>query len=137
MGRDIVAKNHKIRANDSGEELVRVQSFVSVTPGNRARNPLALSSLYITTKQLVWLSDVDRAMGYTVDFFSLSLHAISTDLDSYPLPVFILRLKLKMMKIIKSEDSDSNCNKVLNLSKVTKMRIIGKGAGDNRIGRLL
>jgi nucleotide-sensitive chloride channel 1A len=37
-------------------------------------------------RQVVWLSDVDRAKGYAVDFLSLSLHAISTDPEAYPSP---------------------------------------------------
>lgn len=37
-------------------------------------------------RQVVWLSDVDRAKGYAVDFLSLSLHAVSRDPEAYPSP---------------------------------------------------
>lgn len=47
----------------------------------------------------MWLSDVDRANGYAVDFLSLSLHAVSRDPEAYPSPciytqVFLLFLFL-------------------------------------------
>lgn len=34
----------------------------------------------------MWLSDVDRAKGYAVDFLSVSLHAVSRDPEAYPSP---------------------------------------------------
>lgn len=37
-------------------------------------------------RQVVWLSDSDRAKGYAVDFISLSLHAVSRDPEAYPSP---------------------------------------------------
>lgn len=69
---------------DIGEELMHVQPGVSIVLGSRP--PESPGTLYITTKQLVWLSDVDRTRGYAVDFFSLSLHAVSRDPEAYPSP---------------------------------------------------
>jgi len=69
---------------DNGEELMHELPGVAVVLGNRA--PESPGTLYISTKQVVWLSDVDRAKGYAVDFLSLSLHAISTDPEAYPSP---------------------------------------------------
>ncbi|KAE8663985.1 Chloride conductance regulatory protein ICln [Hibiscus syriacus] len=54
---------------DKGEELVHVQPSVSVSLGNRA--PESPGTLYITTRQVAWLSDLDGAKGYAVDFLSL------------------------------------------------------------------
>lgn len=47
---------------------------------------VVLSLLMGFCRQVVWLSDVDRAKGYAVDFLSLSLHAISRDPEAYPSP---------------------------------------------------
>lgn len=35
---------------------------------------------------MIWLSDVDRAKGYAVDFLSVSLHAVSRDPEAYSSP---------------------------------------------------
>lgn len=37
-------------------------------------------------RRLVWLSDEDVHKGYAVDFYSLSMHAISRDVEAYPQP---------------------------------------------------
>ncbi|KAM1053907.1 hypothetical protein FF1_001367 [Malus domestica] len=50
------------------------------------RPPESSGTLYISTKQVVWLSDVDREKGYTVDFLSISLHAVSRDSEAYTSP---------------------------------------------------
>jgi hypothetical protein len=47
---------------------------------------VVLSMLMGFCRQVIWLSDVDRAKGYAVDFLSLSLHAISRDPEAYPSP---------------------------------------------------
>ncbi|OMO98046.1 Nucleotide-sensitive chloride conductance regulator [Corchorus olitorius] len=110
---------------DNGEELVHVQPSVSVALGNRA--PESPGTLYITTKQVVWLSEVDRAKGYAVDFLSLSLHAVSTDPESYPSPCIYTQIETGDDED-NSEDSDSDCNEVLDLAKVTEMRLIPSDA---------
>lgn len=37
-------------------------------------------------RRVVWLSDAEKDKGYAVDFLSVSLHAVSTDPEAYPLP---------------------------------------------------
>ncbi|XVF09696.1 hypothetical protein REPUB_Repub07fG0117400 [Reevesia pubescens] len=110
---------------DSSEELVHVQPSVSIALGNRAQE--SPGTLYITTKQVVWLSDVDRAKGYAVDFLSLSLHAVSTDPEAYPSPCIYTQIETGADEY-ESEDSDSEFNEVLDLSKVTEMRLIPSDA---------
>ncbi|XVE58691.1 hypothetical protein DITRI_Ditri04bG0189300 [Diplodiscus trichospermus] len=110
---------------DSGEELVHVQPSVSVALGNRA--PESPGTLYITTKQVVWLSDVDRAKGYAVDFLSLSLHAVSRDPEAYPSPCIYTQIETEADED-ESEDLDSENNEALDLSKVTEMRLIPSDA---------
>ncbi|KAK7854872.1 chloride conductance regulatory protein icln [Quercus suber] len=70
--------------SDNGEELMHVQHSVAIVLGNRV--PVSPGTLYISTKQVVWLSDVDKTKGYAVDFLSLSLHAVSRDPEAYPSP---------------------------------------------------
>ncbi|KAM1512931.1 hypothetical protein ACFX11_024875 [Malus domestica] len=69
---------------ENGEELMHVQPGVSIVLSNRP--PKSPGTLYISTKQVVWLSDVDRENGYTVDFLSISLHVVSKDPEAYTSP---------------------------------------------------
>lgn len=41
---------------------------------------------WVYWRQVLWLSNVDKAKGYTIDFLSVSLHAISRDPEAYPSP---------------------------------------------------
>lgn len=110
---------------DNGEELVHVQPSVSIALGNCS--PEFPGTLYITNKQVVWLSDVDRVKGYAVDFLSLSLHAVSRDPEAYHCPCIYTQMETEADED-EPEDSDSECNEVLDLSKVTEMRLIPSDA---------
>ncbi|KAL0317676.1 UNVERIFIED_CONTAM: Chloride conductance regulatory protein ICln [Sesamum angustifolium] len=101
---------------DNGEELMHIQPGVSIVLGNRP--PQSPGTLYISTKQVVWLSDTDRAKGYAVDFVSVSLHAVSRD------PRLTLLLIETGAEELESEDSDSESDDILNLSKITEMRLV-------------
>ncbi|KAB5525373.1 hypothetical protein DKX38_023122 [Salix brachista] len=70
--------------NENGEDLMYVQPGVSIVIGNRS--PESQGTVYISTKKVVWLSDVDRTKGYSVDFLSLSLHAVSREPEAYSSP---------------------------------------------------
>ncbi|KAE8022421.1 hypothetical protein FH972_008223 [Carpinus fangiana] len=74
-------------------------------------------------RQVVWLSDVDRAKGYAVDFLSLSLHAISTDPEAYPSPCIYAQIEMEADED-ESEGSDSESSDALDLSKITEMRLV-------------
>ncbi|KAE8709683.1 Chloride conductance regulatory protein ICln [Hibiscus syriacus] len=112
---------------DNGEELVHVQPFVSVALGNRA--PESPGTLYITTRQVVWHSDLDRAKGYAVDFLSLSLHAISRDPEAYSSPCIYTQIETEDDEVEdETEDSDSECSDFLDLSKIREMRLIPSDA---------
>ncbi|XP_011076312.1 chloride conductance regulatory protein ICln isoform X1 [Sesamum indicum] len=106
---------------DNGEELMHVQPGVSIVLGNRP--PESPGTLYISTKQVVWLSDTDRAKGYAVDFVSLSLHAVSRDPDAYHSPCIYTQIETGAEEL-ESEDSDSESDNILNLSKITEMRLV-------------
>ncbi|PPS17510.1 hypothetical protein GOBAR_AA03076 [Gossypium barbadense] len=84
---------------DNGEELVHIQPSVSVAVGNRASE--SLGTLYITTGQVIWLSELDREKGYAVDFLSLSLHAVSRDPEAYPSPC--IYTQIREMRFIPSD----------------------------------
>lgn len=111
---------------DNGEELMHLQPSVAIVLGNRA--PDSPGTLYITSKKVVWLSDVDRTKGYAVDFLSLSLHAVSTDPEAYPSPCIYTQIETGDDED-ESEDSEPECNEVLDLSKIREMRLVPSGAG--------
>ncbi|PIN01505.1 Chloride ion current inducer protein [Handroanthus impetiginosus] len=106
---------------ENGEELMHVQPGVSIVLGNRP--PESPGTLYISTKQVVWLSDTDRAKGYAVDFVSVSLHAVSRDPEAYPSPCIYTQIETGADEE-EVEDSDSESDDRLNLSKITEMRLV-------------
>ncbi|KAI3458269.1 hypothetical protein Pfo_014932 [Paulownia fortunei] len=108
---------------DNGEELMHVQPGVSIVLGNGNRPPESPGTLYISTKQVVWLSDTDRAKGYAVDFVSVSLHAVSRDPEAYPSPCIYTQIETGAEED-ELEDSDSESDDALNLSKITEMRLV-------------
>ncbi|KAL3837909.1 hypothetical protein ACJIZ3_022500 [Penstemon smallii] len=105
------------------EELMLVQPGVSIVLGNRP--PEFPGTLYISNKQIVWLSDTDREKGYAVNFVSVSLHAVSRDPESYSSPCIYTQIETGTDDDDdESEDSDSESNEILNLSKITEMRLV-------------
>ncbi|CAK7337082.1 unnamed protein product [Dovyalis caffra] len=106
---------------ENGEELRHVQAGVSIAIGNRS--PESPGTLYISTKKVVWLSDVDRTKGYAVDFLSISLHAVSRDPEAYSSPCIYTQIETGEDEE-ESEGSDSECSDALDLSKVTEMRLV-------------
>ncbi|KAJ8771457.1 hypothetical protein K2173_026634 [Erythroxylum novogranatense] len=111
---------------DNGEEMMHVQPGVSFVLGNRS--PETPGTLYISTKKVVWLSDVDRTKGYAVDFLSLSLHAVSRDPEAYPSPCIYTQIEVEDDEH-ESEESDSESSEVLELSRITEMRLVPSDPG--------
>ncbi|KAJ6339304.1 hypothetical protein OIU77_007297 [Salix suchowensis] len=68
-----------------------VQPGVTIVIGNRS--PESQGTVYISTKNVVWLSDVDRTKGYSVDFLSLSLHAVSREPEAYSSPCICTQIE--------------------------------------------
>ncbi|KAJ6688642.1 hypothetical protein OIU74_017198 [Salix koriyanagi] len=64
---------------------------VSIVIGNRS--PESQGTVYISTKNVVWLSDVDRTKGYSVDYLSLSLHAVSREPEAYSSPCIYTQVR--------------------------------------------
>ncbi|XP_059629486.1 chloride conductance regulatory protein ICln [Cornus florida] len=106
---------------DNGEELMHVQPCVSLVLGNHP--PESHGTLYISTKQVMWLSDVDRAKGYAVDFLSVSLHAVSRDPEAYSSPCIYAQIDTEA-EDNDMDGSDSECSETLDLSKIKEMRIV-------------
>ncbi|XP_076933088.1 chloride conductance regulatory protein ICln-like isoform X2 [Bidens hawaiensis] len=106
---------------DNGEELMHRQPAVAIVLGNRP--PESPGTLYISTKQLIWLSDTDNTKGYAVDFLSVSLHAVSRDPDAYSAPCIYTQIDTGD-EDVESEDSDSESDDTLDLSKITEMRLV-------------
>ncbi|KAI7751579.1 hypothetical protein M8C21_004145 [Ambrosia artemisiifolia] len=99
--------NEPILDTDNGEELMHLQPSVAIVLGNHP--PESPGTLYISTKQVIWLSDTDRTKGYAVDFLSVSLHAIDTGDEE---------------EDDESESSDSESDETLDISKITEMRLV-------------
>ncbi|KAM0852280.1 hypothetical protein ACQ4PT_051845 [Festuca glaucescens] len=103
----------------NGEELVRVQRASALALGGRAPEPPG--TVFITTRRVIWVSDTERTKGYAVDFVAVSLHAVSRDPEAYPSPCIYTQ---EVGSDEESDESDSEANGAVDLSKVTEMRII-------------
>ncbi|XP_042386559.1 chloride conductance regulatory protein ICln-like [Zingiber officinale] len=112
--------------SDDGEELMHVEPGIAIALGSRPME--SLGTLYVTSRRVIWLSDADKGKGYAVDFLSLSLHAVSRDLETYPFPCIYTQIEIGD-KDEESESSDSESNDDLELSKVTEMRLLPSDAG--------
>ncbi|OVA07652.1 Methylosome subunit pICln [Macleaya cordata] len=109
---------------ENGEELMHVQPGVAIVLGNGAQE--SPGTLYISTKRVVWLSDLEREKGYAVDFLSISLHAVSRDPEAYSVPCIYTQIETEAGE---DEDSDSESNETLDVSKITEMRLIPSDPG--------
>jgi nucleotide-sensitive chloride channel 1A len=109
---------------ENGEETRHVQPKTAIVLGNRT--PEQLGTLYITTKRLIWLSDVDKQKGYAVDFLSISLHAVSRDPDAYQLPCIYAQIETVESDGYgdELEDQNSTNGENLDLSQVTEIRLV-------------
>ncbi|KAF8379301.1 hypothetical protein HHK36_028734 [Tetracentron sinense] len=107
---------------ENDEELMHVQPGVAIVLDNRT--PESPGTLYISTKRVFWLSDLERERGYSVDFFSLSLHAVSTDPEAYPSLCIYTQIETDADEDEESGGSDSECNEILDVSKITEMRLV-------------
>ncbi|KAJ0764688.1 putative PH-like domain superfamily protein [Helianthus annuus] len=107
---------------DNGEELMHVQPAVAIVLANHP--PESPGTLYISTKQVIWLSDTERTKGFAVDFYSVSLHAVSRDPDAYTSPCIYTQIDTGDEDADGSESSDSESNETLDLSKITEMRLV-------------
>ncbi|TKY68030.1 Chloride conductance regulatory protein ICln [Spatholobus suberectus] len=118
--REISCSGEPVLDSENGEELMRLQPGVDVVLGDLpCESP---GTLYITTKQVIWVSDVDKTKGYAVDFLSISLHAISRDPDAYPLPCLYTQIDTEEAD---EDHSDSESNHIQqDLSNITEMRLI-------------
>ncbi|KAI5389224.1 hypothetical protein KIW84_074758 [Lathyrus oleraceus] len=108
---------------ENGEELMRVQPGVDIALANLPRE--SPGTLYITTKQVIWVSDVDKSKGYAVDFLSISLHAVSRDPEAYSVPCLYTQIETEADEDLNSDNSDSEeSTQVHDLSIVREMRLI-------------
>ncbi|CAM8989983.1 unnamed protein product [Rhodiola kirilowii] len=105
----------------NGEEFMHIQPGVAIVLRNRT--PESPGTLYITTKQVVWLSDVDGSKGYAVDFLSISLHAVSRDPEAYPSPCIYTQIETGADED-DSEGSDLDSDEPHDLSSITEMRLV-------------
>lgn len=109
---------------NQGEVLMHIMPAVGIVFDNRP--PEFPGTLYISSRQVVWLSDVDMAKGYAVDFLSMSLHAVSTDPEAYSSPCLYIQIDTGDDE--ESHNSDSECHgeesENLDLAAVKEMRLV-------------
>ncbi|KAL2341111.1 hypothetical protein Fmac_009051 [Flemingia macrophylla] len=119
--REIRCSGEPVLDSENGEELMRVQPGVGIALADRpCESP---GTLYITNKQVIWVNDVDRTKGYAIDFLSISLHAISRDPETYPVPCLYTQIDTEEEADEDHSDSESNQSQQ-NLSNITEMRLI-------------
>ncbi|CAM0957123.1 unnamed protein product [Alopecurus aequalis] len=106
----------------NGEEIVRVQRAAALALGCRAPEPAG--TVFITTRRVIWVSDTERTKGYAVDFVAVSLHAVSRDPEAYPSPCIYTQIETEVGSDEESDESDSEANGAVDLSKVAEMRIV-------------
>ncbi|KAG6472430.1 hypothetical protein ZIOFF_069893 [Zingiber officinale] len=121
-GRVVDDDGRPLLESDDGKELMHVEPGVAVALSSRPME--SPGTLY----EVIWLSDADKGKGYAVDFLSLSLHAVSRDLETYPFPCIYTQIEIGD-KDEESKSSESESNDDLELSKVTEMRLLPSDAG--------
>ncbi|KAF8657295.1 hypothetical protein HU200_060166 [Digitaria exilis] len=109
----------------AGEELVRVERAAALALGHRAPEPPG--ALFLTCRRVIWIGEGGK--GYAVDFIAVSLHAVSRDLEAYPSPCIYTQIETEGGFDEESDESDSEINGEIELSKVTEMRIIPSDPG--------
>jgi len=117
---------------ENDERVAHIQPAVGIVLGE---SPIEEpGTLYVTTKRLVWLSDEDVHKGYAVDFYSLSMHAISRDVEAYPQPCIYTQIENgneTEEEFEEDEDAQEPLEPEINgtpsdLSHVTEMRLVPK-----------
>lgn len=107
--------------SQNGEEYMHIEPHVAVVLANHS--PQSPGTLFVTSKQVIWLSDVDKGKSYAVDFVSVSLHAVSRDQEAYPSPCIYTQIETEPEED-DSDGSDSECGETIDLSKITEMRLV-------------
>ncbi|XP_057546568.1 chloride conductance regulatory protein ICln [Amaranthus tricolor] len=115
-------ENQPILDTENGEILMHTQPFVSIVLGNRS--PESPGTLYITSKKVIWLSDVDRSKGYAVDFVSISLHAVSRDLEAYSSPCIYTQIETEDDEDDEDEEQQQTVDLSSVISKIKEVRLV-------------
>ncbi|XP_078152101.1 nucleotide-sensitive chloride conductance regulator (ICln) family protein [Carex rostrata] len=107
------------------EEVMRVERGAAIALGRR--QPESPGTLYVTTKRVIWLSDTEKEKGYSVDFVSISLHAVSRDPEAYPQPCIYTQIDIEE-EGEESDGSGSDSGEDTEISKITEMRFLPSDA---------
>ncbi|XP_022159658.1 chloride conductance regulatory protein ICln [Momordica charantia] len=108
---------------NQGEVLMHIVPAIALVFDNRL--PEFPGTLYVSSRQLVWLSDAIQTKGFAIDFLSMSLHAVSKDPDAYPHPCLYVQIDTGADE--ESENSDSECritSDTLDLAAVRELRLV-------------
>jgi len=67
---------------EEGENVIRSEPNVALFFD--VERSEGVGSLFITSKHVIWLSAEDQAKGFSMDYYFISIHALSTDTSSFP-----------------------------------------------------
>lgn len=80
--------------------------------------------LVITTRNVMWLSSADGGQGYKVDFPTISLHAISRDPASFPMPCVYCQLDIEQECMMQEGQAAEEDEEVGETSGVSEARFV-------------
>jgi hypothetical protein len=76
---------------DEGESVIQETQNVALFFDTTQME--GVGTLFITSKHVIWLSAGDASKGYSMDYYFISLHALSTDTTTFPHPCIYCQLE--------------------------------------------
>mmetsp|Transcript_40113 Transcript_40113/g.76670 ORF Transcript_40113/g.76670 Transcript_40113/m.76670 type:complete len:182 (+) Transcript_40113:29-574(+) len=90
---------------DGDEQIHYQQASVCICFGNETI-PQHPGTLYVTTRNVKWLSDSDVSKGYSFPFRAISMHAVSRDSESFPHPCIYMQIEGAVEGYTPTEEED-------------------------------
>eukprot|EP01098_Paradermamoeba_levis_P009772 TRINITY_DN4089_c0_g1_i2.p1 TRINITY_DN4089_c0_g1~~TRINITY_DN4089_c0_g1_i2.p1 ORF type:complete len:191 (-),score=73.29 TRINITY_DN4089_c0_g1_i2:245-817(-) len=79
---------------DEGEEILFTQTNLS-PHFNANLSSEGKGKLFVTTRNVIWLSEEDKSKGFSLDFHFISIHAISRDTQFFAHPCIYCQLDVR------------------------------------------
>ena len=77
-----------VRQPDGSPILAEDESVIMAEPNValffNAAAPEGVGTLFITSRHVIWLDASDGSKGYSVDYYFIGVHALSTDTGDFP-----------------------------------------------------
>eukprot|EP01101_Sappina_pedata_P001630 TRINITY_DN11710_c0_g1_i1.p1 TRINITY_DN11710_c0_g1~~TRINITY_DN11710_c0_g1_i1.p1 ORF type:complete len:179 (+),score=57.47 TRINITY_DN11710_c0_g1_i1:51-539(+) len=78
----------------SEESILHATQNVILSFNSQTPQGFGLGSLYITTQNVIWLSQQDPQLGYSMDYYFISLHAIARSPGTFSSPCIYCHLDI-------------------------------------------